>query len=469
MPLLTLFSKRNRSSSRVSTVAYSNSNVSLNDDDYVSVASPSVVSHNVKPTGSPNKLALPFRRRVETTVSEDHSHSKYLDPLLEPPPRRSSLFQSYQDDQKSLRPSQSLPDGPEHSIRTQQQSTSQPTKRFIFNWTSQRERGKPVPPAAKPGPSQSDASFNLRSFRHVRPNSPSLGTSPTRSPSPAPALPPIPTSTFPSPPVSFQVTSRRPRTNSFSDLTNSESSPLTTQQKMAVGAFRQAARRSATSLSLADSPKLAPIRTSLDDKPPTSLLPPPQVLIDSQPRPRFPSPAPTYTPQPTTSSPPSTAPPPPKLEIPPSPKPVSLSKTPRTRTNAFADSSSSSSSEEEEEDSDSASDAADGKPRVSRRRTITQNQTRSPSLPPLSSSVRQQIIRATPPVSSSPVIKESFTTNDVPRPSSSLSVYGSGTRPRASLSVGALTPSAKETRANMASAANARLTNSRHLVFYLSL
>ena len=483
MPLLALFSKRNRSSSKVSAVAHSNSNISLDDEDYVSVATHSIVSHHAQSSSPSSKLALPFRKKA---VSEAHSHSQYSDPLLDPPPRRSSIFQTYQDDQNAIRSTRSLPGEAEPTTLPQQPSPPPlpgATKRSMFSWSSHKERNKPP---AKPGSSEADASFNLRSFRHVRPDSPGLGSSGTRSssqapvlppiptttfPSQGPVLPPIPTTTFPSPPVSFQVTSRRPRAESFSDLTSPGSSPLTSQQKMAAGAFRQAARRSSTSLSLTDSPKLSPVCTSLDDRPPVSLLPPSQAVVNTPPRSRPPSS--TYTPKPTTSqfSPPVSSSYRSISAAPPSPKPTSVVKPPRIRTNAFADSSSSSSSSEEDDDDDeeSINDPTVRAPRISRKRTITQNkgQAQTATLPPLSSSVRQQILRAAPPVTSSSVVRDSFTTNGVPRPQSSLAVYGSGTRPRASLSVGALTPTAKETRASMALAANARSTNSKQLILLL--
>ncbi|KAF8523223.1 hypothetical protein JB92DRAFT_1617742 [Gautieria morchelliformis] len=486
-----LFSKKNKSSSKVSAVAYSNSVVSLDDDEYVSVVAHSVVSHDAQPSASSSKLALPFRRKRDPKPLSDQARLNYADPLLEPPPRRSSLFQSYQDDYNVQLSTRSLPSDAEH--RTPQIPGA--SKKSMFSW---KERG------------------NLKSFRHVRPDSPGLPSPAARSPSPAPVLAPIPTTTFPSPPVSFQVTSRRPRGNSFSDLTTPGSSPQTaSQQKMAAGAFRQAARRSATSLSLTDSPMLSPVRTSLDDRPPLSLLSPSQSASDQPPSARSsqtppqsasdkpPSPRSSQTPAqsasdkppgPRRSQTPSISDTPklttsittspisstfsssgPMSLRPPSPKPTSVTKPtsvakpPRTRTNAFADSSSSSSSsEDEDEDEESTSDAGVGAPRISRRRTITQNQSQNQAgtLPPLSSSVRQQILRATPPAISSSMFEGSSTatSKDVPRPQSSTGVYGPGTRPRASLSVGALTPSAKETRASIAHAANARLAHSEHFI-----
>lgn len=492
MPLLSLFSKKNRSSSKVATTAYSNS---LDDHEYVSVTAPSLVSHSPQSSASSSKLALPFRRKREHVAVEElsqQSHVQYPDPLLDPPPRRSSIFQTYQDDPNAYRSTHSLPDDTagRPPVRPQplpqQPGTLQPgaPKKSMFSWSSH----KSVSPA-KPASSEADASFSLKSFRHVRPDSPILGPSGTRSPSPAPVLAPIPTTTLPSPPVAFQVTSRRPRGNSTSELTNSGSLPQTvSQQKMAAGAFRQAARRSTTSLSLGDSPVLSPVRTSLDDRPPPSLLPPLQAATDTTSRsPRPQSPLATYTPKLTTSptssdfsaSAPSNLPASVPSNFPasvssrsvasPSLKPTPVKRSPRTRTNAFADSDSSSSpSEDEDEDDESTSDAGVVGPRISRRRTVKQKQGESqpPTLPPLSSSVREQIQRATPPLipssSSRPESSISATTNDVPRAQSSVSLYSASSRPRASLSVGSLTPTAKETRASIALAANSRLANSEY-------
>lgn len=472
MPLLALFSRKNRSSSKVSTTAYSNSNVSLDDDEYVSVTAPTgPISYHAQSPASSSKLPLPLRRMRELTPVQ--SQFQYSDPLLDPPPRRSSIFQTYQDDSNSFGSTRSLPGeaGRPPALPKplpQQPSTprlSSAPKKSMFPWSSHKERGKSVSPA-KPGSTEADASFNLKSFRHVRPDSPGLGSPGRRTPSPAPPVVPIPTTALPSPPVAFQVTSRRPRADSVSELANPGSSPQTaSQQKMAAGAFRQAARRSTTSLSLGDSPVLSPIQTSLDDRPPLSLLPSLTADTQSPPRSSTQPPSTTYTQKLVTSpiSPISsnfTSSSQSRSAATPSPKPTPVSKPPRARTNAFANtSSSSSSSEEEDEEDESTSDAGAGvgASRISRRRTIKQSQSQPPTLPPLSSSVRQQIQRSMPPASSSSMFEHSsVAAKEAPRPQSSL---GLGTRPRASLSVGALTPTAKEARANIALAANARLPN----------
>ncbi|KAF8527438.1 hypothetical protein BU17DRAFT_81594 [Hysterangium stoloniferum] len=495
MPLLSLFSRK-KSNSKGSVVAYSASNISLNDEDYVSVVTPSPVSNSQHMLPTSSSRAAPHSR-----PPNDHS-KPYQIPLLKPSPR----FHTRSDDHDPSHSTRSLPTHAEAERRSlhPQISPHKPIstspllispKKSLFNWASNKDRKETLHSVKAETPDTEDTSFNLRSFRHIRPDSPSVASSSgRRSPSSSPTFTPVPTSTLPPQPVSFQVTSRRPRGNSTTQLESSPSAAFPastsasststatiTQQKIPAGVFRQAARRSATSLVLTDSPRLSAVRNSLDDRPPSLLLqssppatsasttslpprpprpPPPSVSASSfrsQPNPRSTMPSPSLT---SASY---------ALSTPTSP-PVS-SKSPRQAqqlTNAFGSSSESESSEDEEEESDSGDDSA-GVPRITRRRTIRQasvtknitersagqSQTRTSNLPPLGFSSQENQLSDT----RTSARFSSATTDDMPRPSSSLSVYGNGTRPRASLSVGALTPSAKEARTSMVLAANARLSN----------
>ncbi|KIJ29658.1 hypothetical protein M422DRAFT_188113, partial [Sphaerobolus stellatus SS14] len=172
MPLLSFLGKKSKQSAVLAGQAASASNVSVTDDEYVSVNSPSTpisVLHNSPASSS--RVNLPFRRKHDTPPVVPSK-----DPLLDPPPRQSSLFQAYHDQNGSTRSTHSLPghvEAPNRPRPTPLQHSSAPqvtsSKKSLFYWSSKKSSGRSVPA----DPATDDASFNLKAFRHVRPDSPS--------------------------------------------------------------------------------------------------------------------------------------------------------------------------------------------------------------------------------------------------------------------------------------------------------
>lgn len=523
MPLLSFLHKKSKQSSSLPS---STSNASINDDDYVAVSVSSPVSeyHHAAPPSS--RLGLPFRNRKQDTPRRSQ------DLLLEPPPRQSSLFQAYQDRHQGHPglSTQSLPTQVDKQkqrpepVPHQRPNTS--SKKSLFNWSSkQKSSGTKLSDEILPD----DASFNLKAFRHIRPDSPSMTQSSAAHPTPPQSSlppPPIPTTTLPGRESAFQVTSRRPRGNStntlvptstttiISELTGTAATTMTqSQQKMAVAAFLQGARRSATSLSPTDSPRLSPVRTSFDDRSSVATLN-----------------TPATPPRPPRSQPPGPSTPKLGPEVPKSS--FTTRAAPVKTSNAFGDSDSDASEEEEEEeDADSGVEGIKSSGH-SRKRTIRRKQAPLSS-PPLAErdsfgsklgipyldlggslelngkgfsdglfTLPDPVRAWTPPIPVPPKSRtetpppnestwrtskaDSLLTGNVTReslansvhsvltqpkcppqeqstvdarPPSSLSVYQNGARPRASLSVGALDVIAKEARASTLLAANTRLSN----------
>ncbi|EGN93636.1 hypothetical protein SERLA73DRAFT_189365, partial [Serpula lacrymans var. lacrymans S7.3] len=226
MQLLGGFFKRDKSNTRNvqssvlpapdSTTSIGSSSFESPEDEFV-FPEKSLPHHNGVYTGvsaSSSKLKLPFRRKPAqqhrytdpglpvvslndaplrpppvpyiSSAASDIDHSD----LPQPPPK-SSLFGTHSDPNVSTR---SLPDGhPQHSfhsnllpLETQSEThtTSSspppppPPKKSggLFSWARERTKSKPVPPTPTPlqpsSPAYPGESFNLKSFRHVRPESP---------------------------------------------------------------------------------------------------------------------------------------------------------------------------------------------------------------------------------------------------------------------------------------------------------
>lgn len=262
MPLLGGFFHKRHSPPKTTTtdsVASSPSNRDSTDGDYVLPAIPHPPPiYNLPAAASTSKLKLPFRRKPVLTHSDtrDTSNSISLnDPPsspphissvtsdsghgLPPPPRKSSLFGVYNDSHNSVNslPSHSsshvLPDTPSRpssfDVRTETLSPAaghaHKKSQGLFSWARERTKSKPLPPSstissiASTGPSVDDpSSFNLKSFRHVRADSPEK----LPQPSPNALLPP-------------------PRPRPRGDSVASDSS-----QRISVAAFREAQARSRT-------------------------------------------------------------------------------------------------------------------------------------------------------------------------------------------------------------------------------
>ena len=248
MPLLGgLFHKRNapprhRSSTASESVASSASNRDSGDGDYVLPPPP---IYNLPAAASSGKLKLPFRRKPVArpepkdtpVVSLNDARSPYLSSVMSdsghglPPPRKSTLFSVYSDSHHSVH---SLPnESPSHvhpDTHTRLSSDVPPAGQQLkkspglFSWARERTKSKPLPPSSSMSPSTSSSvddssSFNLKSFRHVRADP---ATSPEKSPQPSSnsLLPPA-----------------RPRPRG--DSVASDAS-----QRISVAAFREAQARS---------------------------------------------------------------------------------------------------------------------------------------------------------------------------------------------------------------------------------
>ncbi|KAI8981301.1 hypothetical protein BD414DRAFT_96450 [Trametes punicea] len=249
MPFLGLFSKRNKLEAQDTgtSPSLSASDFGSSEPDYVlpsAASAPSRSLYKGPPGASSSKLKLasfrpknPPASRTDTNLlspptSNFSSARSESDHDLLSPPSRSAVFSAY-DDPINARSTRSLPAQPTTHSRSNSKefihpgsetpSPAVPPKhgKGFFHW-AHRDRKKPKPPPPPPlttPPSLPDVStdsesFNLRSFRHVRPHSPSESASSI--------LPPV---------------RPRPREGSFA----SESS-----QRISVAAFREAqARRSA--------------------------------------------------------------------------------------------------------------------------------------------------------------------------------------------------------------------------------
>ncbi|KXN85740.1 hypothetical protein AN958_10923 [Leucoagaricus sp. SymC.cos] len=188
---------------------------------------PSIASGN--PSSSSSKLRLPFSRKRSKPPVPDASNSSastsYLSPprpayaarlsssaasdteasevrRLGPPPSKSAIFAAYTDPSNALS-TRSLPDEPTHSWSSMHippgSSTSpvppkEKEKRpSLFSWSKSSSSAPAKPLASEQSRSSalnhldSDASsFNLKSFRHVRPPSPTASTSSLVVPPPRP-------------------------------------------------------------------------------------------------------------------------------------------------------------------------------------------------------------------------------------------------------------------------------------------
>ncbi|KAG9222186.1 hypothetical protein CCMSSC00406_0009001 [Pleurotus cornucopiae] len=176
-----------------------------------------------------------YASRTSTAASSDTETSTIERRHLRPPPSRSAIFAAYGGDPRAAQQStRSLPD----ERRTKPQPPSPPLppvpqKRSLFGWY----KSQPKSTNATPTATSAEESFNLKSFRHVRPGSPTHSNISTASISNLP--PPRP----------------RPRGTS----TASDSS-----QRISVAAFREAqARRSQ-----AGSPAPPDLRSASPQAPP---------------------------------------------------------------------------------------------------------------------------------------------------------------------------------------------------------
>ncbi|KDQ31453.1 hypothetical protein PLEOSDRAFT_175853 [Pleurotus ostreatus PC15] len=176
-----------------------------------------------------------YASRTSTAASSDTETSTIERRHLRPPPSRSAIFAAYGGDPRAAQQStRSLPD--ERRAKPQPPSPPLPPvpqKRSLFGWY----KSQPKSTNASPTATSADESFNLKSFRHVRPGSPTHSNISTASISNLP--PPRP----------------RPRGTS----TASDSS-----QRISVAAFREAqARRSQ-----AGSPAPPDLRSASPQAPP---------------------------------------------------------------------------------------------------------------------------------------------------------------------------------------------------------
>lgn len=262
MPLLgALFHKRHNTPRQTTPESSSHDST---DGDYVLPDKslpppPPPPIYNMPTAASSGKLKLPFRRRAAVTHPEpkDNIHSVVSlndtpsPPRISsvtsdsghdllPPPRKSSLFGVYSSSHHSVHSLPNESSSHVHSDTPTRQSCSDvrsethpnlprpPHKKSpgLFSWTRERTKSKPLQPSstlssvASSSLSNEDSSFNLKSFRHVRPDAPT--TTPEKLPEPSPSLllPPA-----------------RPRPRG--DSVASDSS-----QRISVAAFREAQARS---------------------------------------------------------------------------------------------------------------------------------------------------------------------------------------------------------------------------------
>jgi hypothetical protein len=252
MPLFGLFhSKKDKKSANqvASPSKHGLSNAStVSEQDNESLwesVSQTTHSHVHESPGEPapptSRMKLPFRRKAsESPVTSSPQTSPQRPPRMPNPyssrssvdmvqqlrpPKRSEIFASYDEGQRlSTRSlptsSRTAPDTTSYQdmVEDTRGKNTQPKKSGgLLSWARERTKSKPSRP-----PVPTAESFNLRTFRHVRPESPS------------------PQSEHPSSNIALEPPSR-PRTRG--DSVASESS-----QRISVAAFREAqARRSATS------------------------------------------------------------------------------------------------------------------------------------------------------------------------------------------------------------------------------
>ncbi|KAI0370041.1 hypothetical protein BV20DRAFT_1019509 [Pilatotrama ljubarskyi] len=283
MPFLGLFSKRDKHKAQDAGTEPSTSTASdfdSSEPDYVlpSAASAPPRSVYAGPTAaSSSKLRLGIRSKKPPASRTDtnllspptpnfSSVRSESDHDLLSPPRRGAVFAAY-DDPMNARSTRSLPAHPtahshadsKESIDLGSDTPSPPVppkhSKGFFGWAQrERKKSKPDPPpkvdplAPLPDISVDSESFNLRSFRHVRPTSPSDSASSI--------LPPV---------------RPRPRGGSFA----SDSS-----QRISVAAFREAqARRSA-----ANSPVPSSSHDALSPGSSSGLRPPSSFVMRSSAR-----------------------------------------------------------------------------------------------------------------------------------------------------------------------------------------
>ncbi|TDL20961.1 hypothetical protein BD410DRAFT_321895 [Rickenella mellea] len=232
----------------------------------------------------------PLNDSFEARLGASARSEADLEHALRPPPPRASIFSAYEGGAPRSHSSQSLPESrtsPSRPGLSPHQNSDPRTSSFtsvsgsaspsvsasasasasasgsgsgsgsgaatksstsIFSWTRERTKSKPSKPSPHPTPATISTSsptlapplpgdsFNLKSFRHVRPESPAerAGTPPSSF------GPTTATASSPSSPYDTPIAQPRPRGSSVA----SDSS-----QRISVAAFREAqARRSATNL-----------------------------------------------------------------------------------------------------------------------------------------------------------------------------------------------------------------------------
>ncbi len=246
MAFLGLFSKRGKHKARdaATDTASAASDHDPSEPDYVLPSSSKGASLYSVPAASSSKLRLGFKSkkppaaaRTDTTLlsppSAFQSFRSESENDLSPPPPRSAVFAGY-GDPIGAHSTRSLPNNPVAHSRLAPKEyvdlasgaplpTPQKNSKGggLFSWAHRERKNSKAPPppsqlarAPRPDVSLDSESFNLRSFRHVRPESPN---------EPLPSM---------MPPVR-----PRPRENSFASDTS---------QRISVAAFREAqARRSA--------------------------------------------------------------------------------------------------------------------------------------------------------------------------------------------------------------------------------
>ncbi|KAF8555122.1 hypothetical protein OG21DRAFT_1521967 [Imleria badia] len=268
MPLLGgFFNRRNNNGQSTATesVASSASNRDSTDGDYVLADKsrpPRPPIYNLPASASSSKLKLPFRRKQAVVQPQPKDTSPSVVSLndapslpnisgvmsdsghgLPPPPRKSALFGVYNNSLHSVlslpneSPSHVHPDTPSRpssDVLSDSRSPfpGHPHKKSpgLFSWARERTKSKPLPPSStmssvtssSPTAVDDSSSFSLKSFRHVRADSPA--TSPEKSPQPQP-----------SPELLLPPSRPRPRGDSVA----SDSS-----QRISVAAFREAQARS---------------------------------------------------------------------------------------------------------------------------------------------------------------------------------------------------------------------------------
>lgn len=264
MPLFGIFTKREKKSSNgtSSTARYEGSAASAiseqdADSQWESV-SQTTHSHyqddddGATPAASSSRVRLAFRRKVSDSPAASLKDQKHTSPTRPPripnpylsnsdadierlrPPRKSSVYTEAHFSSTGSLPSsaRTAPDSSEY--QSMLGDTSPKKKRVIapkkssglLSWARERTKSKPSDPPPPPLPAES---FNLKSFRHVQPDSPSPSPQPTSS---QPERPPSALDFDNLPPA-------RPRPRGDSAASDS--------QRISVAAFREAqARRSAT-------------------------------------------------------------------------------------------------------------------------------------------------------------------------------------------------------------------------------